>query len=987
MPFPWLLVAIVAASTAISYVMTQKAQKAAKKAADDMAGLLINKESNIEPIPIIYGVRRVGGVRVFVSTRDASGGDPNEFLYICLTLCEGEVHSITDIHLDDIPITDGRYSGLYTVNVHTGADDQAYDSLLTEANSGWTSNHRLRGVAYIAIKLKWDANTFSGVPEITALVNGKKVYDPRSPSSAVAFSNNPALCIRDYLTNARYGKGLTSAKIDDVAFSAAANDCDASVTYFSNGTTGKIFQCNAVLQTDDTLFANIQKMLMGCRGFLPYNQGIYSLKIDKSASSVYAFTVDNLIGGISITGESKENKFNRVNVKFANPLLDYQPDTATYPDARSAEESAYLAADNGTLLVSDMDLPTCTNYYIARDLARVILRRSRNALRASIQATSEALQVSVGDVVTVNHPTPSWGNKPFQVEEITLNYDGTCNLTLLEYDSSIYTYDTSAQETSYPDTNLPNPFSVMPPTSLTATASTSTALDGTIVTSMIVAWVASTDSFVTQYDVQWSTDNSNFTSIVTEDVRYVISPTQAGATYYAKVRSINALGVKSDFIFANQGSVGDTTAPAVPTSLGADPGYKSISLSWTNPADKDFSNVEVYRSLTANNATPTLIATVGGGYGVVTEFLNGGLADATAYYYKFKAVDYSGNKSTLTSDANEVSATTNAAAINGTAGKSTFNAPIFLRKATAPSAAPTGGSFNFGTNVLTAPTSPETWYIAVPSGTDDLYQCNYQFSIVGDTGSVTAGTWSAPRKTSGVGEDGSSVFTFNIYKRSDGAPTAPSGGSYDFTNNAITAPTNWSSTIPAVDGYPLWSSSTTASIVGSTGTDSTLSWSPVAKILQDGGAGKSVYTPFVFRRSTSALSAPTGGTFNFGTNVLTPPTSWYAAIPAGTDPVYACNFLFSIAGDTGTVTAGTWSTPVISNENGEDAVSTFTYPVYIRASSAPSTPSGGQYNFTTNTITAPSSWYDYIPTGTDPVYVSIAKAQITGPTGTDSSIV
>ena len=68
---------------------------------------------------------------------------------------------------------------------------------------------------------------------------------------------------------------------------------------------------NAVLQTDDTLFENVQIMLMGCRGFLPYNQGVYSLRIDKSRSSVYAFTVDNMIGGISITGESKENKFNR----------------------------------------------------------------------------------------------------------------------------------------------------------------------------------------------------------------------------------------------------------------------------------------------------------------------------------------------------------------------------------------------------------------------------------------------------------------------------------------------------------------------------------------------------------------------------------------------------------------------------------------------------------------------------------------------------
>ena len=52
MAFFWAIAAFAAATT-VSYVMTQKAQKAAQKAADDMAGVLFNKESNIEPIPVI----------------------------------------------------------------------------------------------------------------------------------------------------------------------------------------------------------------------------------------------------------------------------------------------------------------------------------------------------------------------------------------------------------------------------------------------------------------------------------------------------------------------------------------------------------------------------------------------------------------------------------------------------------------------------------------------------------------------------------------------------------------------------------------------------------------------------------------------------------------------------------------------------------------------------------------------------------------------
>ena len=689
MAFFWAAAAF-AASATVSYVMAQKAKKAAQKAADAMAGVLVNKESNIEPIPVIYGTRRVGGVRVFVSSRNAAGGDPNEFLYIAMVLAEGEVDAITDIHIDDKPISDIKYYGLYTINTHTGADNQAYDSLLSEANAGWTTAHKLSGVAYLAIKLKWDSDAFQGVPDITALVRGRKVYDPRSPSAANAYSTNPALCLRDYMTNARFGKGLSASVIDDVAFSAAATDCDESVTFYTGGGTGKIFETNAVLQTDETLFSNIEKMLMGCRGFLPYTQGKYGLIIDKSRSVSYAFDTDTIVSGISIQGESKEDKFNRVIVKFANPAVDYQPDQATWPDAGSSEETTFLSEDNGTLLVTDLDMPTVTNYYAARDLARVILKRSRSSLRCSFKTTSEALQLSVGDVVTVTHPTPAWVAKPFQIEEITLNYDGTCSVSLLQYDSTIYTYDLAAQEITYPQSVLPDPFSVLAPTGFNTSATTSVALDGTIVTAIEASWTASTDSFVTQYDIQWSADGTNFQSVVTDNTRFIVSPVIAGTTYYFKVRSINSLGVKSVFISSNQGSVGDTTAPSVVGSPSATAGQGSITLAWTNPADKDFSNAEIYRANTTGG-TYTAVASVSSGHGLPSSFVNGSLADSEDYFYKIKSVDYSGNKSAFSAI---VSATTNAATLPARADngyvyytQSSSNAP------TSPSAT----SYNYDT--------------------------------------------------------------------------------------------------------------------------------------------------------------------------------------------------------------------------------------------------------------------------------------------------
>ena len=66
---------------------------------------------------------------------------------------------------------------LITVEPHYGSDSQSASSSLSELSS-WTSNHRLRGLAYIAFKFKWNGDAFGSLPTVNALVEGKKVYNP-----------------------------------------------------------------------------------------------------------------------------------------------------------------------------------------------------------------------------------------------------------------------------------------------------------------------------------------------------------------------------------------------------------------------------------------------------------------------------------------------------------------------------------------------------------------------------------------------------------------------------------------------------------------------------------------------------------------------------------------------------------------------------------------------------------------------------------------
>ena len=119
---------------------------------------------------------------------------------------------------------------LTVVKSYTGTTTQTADPTLMAQTGGiWTSAHRLLGRSYVMVQLQWDAQRFTfGAPNVSARVKGRIIFDPRD--SGTRWSSNPALCIRDYLTNAQFGMNTQTAEIDDASFIAAANTCDEYIT-------------------------------------------------------------------------------------------------------------------------------------------------------------------------------------------------------------------------------------------------------------------------------------------------------------------------------------------------------------------------------------------------------------------------------------------------------------------------------------------------------------------------------------------------------------------------------------------------------------------------------------------------------------------------------------------------------------------------------------------------------------------------------------
>jgi len=587
-------------------------------------GLLINKQSNDASIPVIYGERLVGGTRVFVET---SGSD-NTYLYIALVLSEGEISDISEIIIDDKTVTwsadladntqvtvnssDTNFyknsESLITVEPHYGTDGQSSSSLLSTLSS-WGANHKLSGLAYLAIRFKWNQDVFSGVPKIQAKVQGKKVvsYNSSLVAQTAAYSTNPAWCLLDYLTNTRYGKGLSINEINLQTFYDASQICLTQVTPYSGGSDINIFDCNTAIDTSINIIDNVRELLKGCRGYLPYTAGKYELIIETTGTASITLTEDDIIGGYNLASPDKNNKFNRVIVSYVNPDRNYQVDEVQFPPIDdsglpSADQHENMkTADGGYLLEGRYDFRTITNVYQASEMAEIILRRSRESLTLSINVAFNSYDLAIGDIVNITHSSLGFSAKPFRVLSLTFNEDFTVGLNLVEHQNSHYTWATKTQAALIPTTNLPNPFSIQAPASVTLSDQLVEYNDGTVIVALDILVGASPDSFVDYYQVEYK---------LSSDTDYIIYAQGSGLnhrvlnvidqeTYDVRVKAVNAFGTSSTYTSAQRTIIGAIAPPSDVEDFSCNVVGQEAHLSWDAVPDLDLA----YYNLRYSTAT------------------------------------------------------------------------------------------------------------------------------------------------------------------------------------------------------------------------------------------------------------------------------------------------------------------------------------------------------------------------------------------------
>ena len=675
-------------SLLVSRVMSNKSNRASFSQQSQGRSTVIR--SSIESHKVIYGRVRTSGTLVFIETSDSAdikrvssglienNDKKNQFIHMVVALAGHEVEEIESVFLNETELTldgdnyatnseyigsiDNQDTYLARVKTHTGSTTQTADSDLVSEVTNWTSDHRLRGIAYVYVRLQYNASKFpNGIPQVRCIIKGKKVYDPRT--TLTEYSNNYALCVRDYLTNSSYGLNASSSEIDDDSITAAANIADESVDLNPSGTESR-YTCNGVIDTSVNMIDNLNSLTSAGAGAVSWTEGKF--KVFAGSYDTPSVTIDEdwLTDTITVQArQPRQDLFNAVRGTFANPDKDWQP-----TDFAPITNSTYETQDGGEQIFRDIELPFTTSSQTAQRIAKILLEKSRQGIVATIPCNLKALQLSVWDTVSITIDQLGWSSKVFRVLSWDFNPEGGINLMVQEESSASYDWDESTDATvldAAPDTNLPDPSTAAAPTNLTLQSGTAQLFlrkDGTVFSRIKASWTIPNDIFVTeggyieiQYKKSTASEYEKWGLVDGDSTFIFILDVEDGIEYDVRIRSINSRNVKSDFIeVTNYTVIGKTTPPEDVGNFTVFSSANTVVFKWSAVSDIDLSGYEIRFGDTNKaweNLTTLTKATKG------TQITSAAVPSG-AYRFAIKAVDTSGNFSanatyktaTITSD-------------------------------------------------------------------------------------------------------------------------------------------------------------------------------------------------------------------------------------------------------------------------------------------------------------------------------------------------
>jgi len=580
-----------------------------------MRGINFNTRDPSSTRKLLYGKSRTGGTIVFVET----SGNDNKYLHLIIAVAGHKVNALKEVYFAKEKVWDnGTYQDDWAdyaqITFQDGTQTVAIPQLVLDVPE-WTSNHKLLDTAYVYVRLAYDPEEYTnGVPNISFVIEGKSIYDPRKDSTSAVYdsslgvsthrpdtestwqySNNSALVLLDYMRDTKYGLGESLGAINLPALAGSADVCDEQVALSGSGTQ-KRYTCDGQIDTASSFSGNIENILSSMIGNCNYAAGqffIEAYKYQAPSSAVIDETI--MVSGLNVaTKTSRRKLYNAVKGQFISEEENYV--VTDYPAMKSA---AYAADDGGTLFL-DLILPMTNNNVRAQRIARLTMLKSRLQTAITFSVNLSGMRYKVGDNVKITNAKMGYVEKVFQITSYSLKPDPSSGLVVemqaVENSSTAYDWLASDEEdfTNSGTVSLYDGKSTVPPTNLTLAGASATDADGTKESTITASWTASPDVFLENYIVKYKvTAESDYVLFYTDASPFKIPNVKPNTNYTVEVYAVNQLGNNSTAITATTTTAPDFV-PRVPsiyryskTNSSAPTVSEFTAIAGRSPKDKD----------------------------------------------------------------------------------------------------------------------------------------------------------------------------------------------------------------------------------------------------------------------------------------------------------------------------------------------------------------------------------------------------------------
>jgi hypothetical protein len=437
-------VVITAALSGASYALQQSTAEKSERRSEP--GKVTIKQSRPDRLRG-YGRVKVSGALALLET-------DGTHLYQAILHCDGPIDGYEQWCLNDkFSVPPGPLAGFSSmyhwlnhvyIESFVGGPDQVASPLLTGGLPPgiWTSDHRLRGIAYSAVKFvlpvqpekNFQKYFPNGAPTFRVVLRACKVEDPRT--AVVGWTNLAGPCILDFLSH-HDGMNIDRALIDTTSFNAFTNLCDESVER-SPGFNEDRYTLGGLYSLTDERKSVLRRMLSACDGELYLTpDGKIGIQGGKWTAPTVTLNAEHITAyEYQHTGETISS-FNQLKISFTDPNNDYQKIEG---DAWDDEDDQDL---NG-ILAQDFDLPMVQSHSQARRLAKIAMHKSNPSHRLTIQTNLAGMNAYGERIITVNIPELSL-NTSFLVTSFTIHPDLTCTIVLTSLTSEAYNWNAAAE--------------------------------------------------------------------------------------------------------------------------------------------------------------------------------------------------------------------------------------------------------------------------------------------------------------------------------------------------------------------------------------------------------------------------------------------------------------------------------------------------------------------------------------------------------------